>query len=453
MLAQLKALLAKIDAPYADLRHERVEECTVAAASRSITGVSSNVTEGYVLRVLKDGGFASIAVSSASELEHAAQLAAAHARLLGRARQTTLAATPVVRESVRRALAEDPRAVDLEEKLALVRHYAGVALAAPRVVATSLSYQDVRRTKTFASTEGSEVEEELVTTSLRGAITAREGGLVQSVRCSIGGGAGFAPLRGRDAVFAERARLAGDLLDAEPVASGAYDVVLDPVLAGVFTHEAFGHSSEADIAEASPTQLAAMRIGAELGTEVLSITDDATRRDVLGHYRYDDEGVPVRRVELMRQGVLTGRLHSRQTSARLGEPLTGHAVAEDYRFAPLVRMGAIFIEPGTASLDELLARLGDGLYLVSAKGGQTAGAEFTFGGQWGFRVRGGRLAGLVRDFNISGNMYRTLRSVEAVGADLFFDEIGACGKGAQANIRSTIGAPPVLVRGLVVGGT
>jgi len=161
--------------------------------------------------------------------------------------------------------------------------------------------------------------------------------------------------------------------------------------------------------------------------------------------------VRARPTQLMKDGVLTGRLHSRRTAAAFGEPLSGHCVAEDYRFAPIIRMGNIYIEPADKSLDELLAMLGDGLYLCNAMGGQTSGENFTFGAQYGFIVKDGKPGQMVRDINIGGNLYQTLQNISAVGNDLKLGEIGGCGKG-QLNVRSCHGAPHVLVESVVVGG-
>jgi len=194
-----------------------------------------------------------------------------------------------------------------------------------------------------------------------------------------------------------------------------------------------------------------MKIGEKLGSEVLNIVDDATLPGQLGLYRYDDEGVRVRPTELMRDGILTGRLHSRRTAAEFGEPLSGHCVAEDYRYAPIIRMGTIFIEPGAHSLDELLSMLGEGLYILDAKGGQTAGENFTFGAQYGYLVKEGKPGEMIRDINISGNLYKTLMDIVAVGSDFVLGKVGGCGKG-QMNIRSCHGGPHILVKNLVVGG-
>ena len=207
------------------------------------------------------------------------------------------------------------------------------------------------------------------------------------MRVGLGGSSGFALLRNKEDEVEKRTGIALDLLQAKPVSGGTYNVVLNQVLAGVFTHEAFGHFSEADLIEDSPSMRERMQIGSVLGTGVLSITDDPTVPLQLGFYRYDDEGVKARAVPLMKQGVLAGRLHSRRTAAAFGESLTGHCIAEDYRFAPIVRMGNIFIEPGNSTLEDLLSQLGDGLYILDAKGGETSGENFTFGAQYGYVIR------------------------------------------------------------------
>jgi len=114
-------------------------------------------------------------------------------------------------------------------------------------------------------------------------------------------------------------------------------------------------------------------------------------------------------------------------------------------------MGTIFFEPGELGFRELLAQLGNGLYLCDAKGGQTAGENFTFGAQYGYLVRNGEAGPMIRDINIMGNLFSTLKSIEAAANDFHLGERGGCGKG-QVNIKSGHGGPSILVRGMVVGG-
>ncbi|GAH40702.1 unnamed protein product, partial [marine sediment metagenome] len=98
-------------------------------------------------------------------------------------------------------------------------------------------------------------------------------------------------------------------------------------------------------------------------------------------------------------------------------------------------MGNIYIEPDTNTFDDLLATMGNGLYILDAKGGQTSGENFTFGAQYGYIVKNSKLGKMVRDINMSGNLYKTLQNIAVIGSDLVLSKIGGCGKG-QLNIRS-----------------
>jgi TldD protein len=453
MFPQLTAILSQVAADYADLRYEIKRETIITFNGRELTQVGTNGTDGFVLRVLMGGGFSSVTFTREDQGEAAVRTAVENARLLSRhlPRPVELAPAQPVTDHFSPPLQEDPRQVSLAEKIALTRHYNDIPYGSPGIATTQTQYAEIIREKYFVNSEGARIREDLVTTRLGGTITSREGTLTQTVRVGGGGSDGFGRLRNQEAEFEEKTGIALDLLNAEPVEAGTYNVILNPDLTGVFTHEAFGHFSEADLIEDAPSMRERLILGAALGNERVGIIDDPTPTGQLGFYRYDDEGVAVRPTTLLRQGVLVGRLHSRRTAAAFGEPVSGHCVAEDYRYPPIIRMGTIYLEPGDKSFEELLSDLRDGLYLVNALGGQTSGENFTFGAEYGYRVRGGKAREMIRDINISGNLYRTLQRITGVGHDLTLSRTGGCGKG-QLNVRSCHGGPHVLMEQMVIGG-
>ena len=453
MFETLRSMISKATAHYADIRYEIKKETKIVFNGKELFHIGSNSTDGFVIRILKDGGLSSIAYTKADDNETAVRIAEENAVLMARYVNSPVkfAKTEVVKDTFLPDIDEDPRHVPIDEKLQLTQNYNSISLKNEKIATTNIQYNEVIREKYFMSTEGTEIREDLVTTSIGGLITSKDGTLTQNVRVAVGGSKGFALLRNQEEEFEKKTVIALDLLNATPVAGGTYNVVLNPDLAGVFTHEAFGHFSEADLIEDSPTMREKMQIGASLGNEVLSITDDPTVPRQLGFYCYDDEGVKARRVPLMKLGVLVGRLHSRRTAAAFGEGLTGHCIAEDYRYAPIVRMGNIFIEPGKNTIENLLAMLDDGLYILDHKGGQTSGENFTFGAQYGYIIKGGTIRNMIRDINISGNLYHTLKNITAIGNDLVLSKTGGCGKG-QLNIRSCSGGPHILINNVVIGG-
>jgi TldD protein len=406
-----------------------------------------------VLRVLKDGGLASAVFTKANDAQQAVRAAEGNAGLIAQHidKPVRQARVEAIKDEFQPQLNEDPRDVSMMEKLELTRRYNEIPLQHDKIVTTQVRYSELIRERYFLSSTGGEIREDLITTRLGGLLTSKDGNITQNVRVISGGSDGFANVRDQEANFEQRTAIALDLLKAEPVEGGVYNVILNPDMSGVFTHEAFGHFSEADIIETLPAMREKMQIGSKLGHDALTIIDDATQPHQLGFYKYDDEGVPVRPVELMKNGVLTGRLHSRRTAIEFDEPVSGHCVAEDFRYAPIVRMGNIYIEPGSLSFDDLVTQLDDGLYILDSKGGQTAGENFTFGAQFGYEVKNGKVSGMKRDINVSGNLYQTLQNIVAIGDDLTLSKSGGCGKG-QMNMRSCSGGPHILVNNLVIGG-
>jgi len=454
MIDKLKKILALVDADYADLRYDVKKETVIGFNGKELTKVSADSADGYVLRVLWKGGFSCTTFIRPSDSGKAIESALADAKLLSgnTKRPAALAKVPAIKAEFRPDLSEPAGKISLDEKIGVFRGYNAIPLKSGRVVSTNLVYNETFRQKYFVSTEGAEICEELETLSFAGSATAKDGSNNQSVLFLIGGSDGFGRMRRREEYFEKTTGTLVDLLSAGEALGRNHNVILDPDLSATFVHESFGHYSEADLVEDVPGLREKMRLGAELGSGMLNICDDPTIPRQLGFYKYDDEGVPARRVQLMKNGVLTGRLHSRRTAAAFGEGPTGHCVAEDYRYQPIVRMGTIMIEPDPSmSFAAMLEKLGDGLYLCGTNGGQTSGENFTFDSAWGYEVKNGRLGRMLKGMNIMGNLFATLKSITAVGNDTVLGEYGGCGKG-QLNRRSCCGGPHLLINNALIGG-
>jgi TldD protein len=243
-----------------------------------------------------------------------------------------------------------------------------------------------------------------------------------------------------------------ELLSAARIKSGEYRVVLDPILAGVFVHEAFGHLSEADFTYENERMREIMVLGRRFGADHLNIVDGAAVPGLRGSYSYDDEGVAGARTYLVREGVLVGRLHSRETAAKMGEPVTGNARAVDYHHPPIVRMTNTFIEPGQASFDGMVGDIKEGVYVKNWYGGTTSMEMFTFSAGEAYAIRNGRVAELLRPVVLSGNIFTTLENVDAIGDDLQMNQGGGCGKGGQSPLPVSNGSPHIRIQRCLIGG-
>ena len=459
MLGRVRVLLAGFRDGYADVRWEENRRIQIVFRGKTLTECKTYSTQGGHVRAFAGGGKSFRSVSRPEDLPEALRKAEGASRAVGRSRRrpVTLAPAPAIKGEFPVRPKADPRQVPLAEKLDLLAHYNELALRIPGVTTTTAYYQEWSSRRVFLSSEGAEIEYELLIVNLGVRATARRGALVQQTSIAFGGSGDFSRLLGREEELKARAEMAVRLLSAEPAVAGSYPVILDPDEASLFIHEAFGHLSEADGLQYNPSFRDRLVLGTEIAAPVLSVTDDPTLPELPGSYLVDDEGVQGTRTVLIRKGVLAGRLHSRETAAEFGEPLSGNMRAVDAFYTPIVRMSNIFIEPGPHSFEEMLSAVEDGYYLVGAKGGQTSGDQFTFGAQWGWRIKGGRLAELVRDINMSGELFSTLKLIRMVGNDLKFSERGGCGKGGvgpmQLNPKSGKGAPHVLIGQVTIGGT
>jgi TldD protein len=454
MIDKLKPMISSIAADYVDVRYEIKKETKILYSGKDLTFIGSNTTDGYVVRVLKNGGLSSVAFTRDSDAMKALKTAEENARIISKyvAQPVRLAPADTIIDTFLPYLDEDPRNVSIDEKMELVRSYNDIPFNHKLIATTDIGYTEINREKYFVNTDGTAIREDLVTTRINGNIVSKDGTLIQNVRVGIGGSNGFAVLRNREGEFDRKTSIAVELLKAKPVRGGMYSVILNQSMAGLFTHEAFGHFSEADIIEDNISMRRKMALRSRLGNNRLTIIDDPTRSGQLGYYKYDDEGVRAQPTYLLTNGVLTGRLHSRRTAAAFDEQLNGHCVAEDHRYAPIIRMGTIFIQPQDRTFDNLLNELGDGLYILDSKGGQTSGENFTFGAQYGYAVKNGKVGSMLREINLTGNLYTTMMNIRAIGNDLLLSETGGCGKG-QMNYRSCYGAPHVLIDRVVIGGT
>jgi TldD protein len=229
-------------------------------------------------------------------------------------------------------------------------------------------------------------------------------------------------------------------------------VLLSPGLVGLLTHEAVGHTVEADFVQAG--SVAAGKIGTRVASERVTLADSGASEllpGAGGTLAVDDEGVPAGKAVIIRDGILVSYLHDRESAARFGVAPTGNARAWEYEHAPLIRMRNTYVAPGDGDLAEMIASIDDGYLLDGAANGQAdSNGEFMFGTREAYRITKGKKGPLLRGVNLSGQAFEVLRSVERVGKDFVWDlGAGHCGKGQPAKVDA--GGPWILCT-VVLGG-
>jgi len=347
---------------------------------------------------------------------------------------------------------KDPALIPLAQKKALLDRYNEVIWSVPNIQTSTIGYGDGRKQVIFANSEGSYIEQTRVDLTARFNAVARDGSNVQQSGLSLGSSGDYGFIENLHDKVEQMARRAVELLKAPQLKGGEYTVICDQILAGVFAHEAFGHLSESDFVYENERMREIMVLGRKFGGKHLNIVDGAAVPGLRGSYKYDDEGVRSTRTHLIKEGVLVGRLHSRETAAKMGEAVTGNARALNYAFQPIVRMTNTFIEPGKASFEELISGIKEGVYAKNWYGGMTSMEMFTFSASECYMIRNGKIAELLRPVQLSGNLFTTLENIDAIGNDLDMNQGGGCGKGGQMPLPVSNGSPHIRIRRCLLGG-
>jgi TldD protein len=443
----------RVRGDYVEVRIEETTETSIRFSGEELETISTKAELGGCVRCLVNGSWGFVSFNDLAEMERFADMAVAQAKVLGRGK-TILAEVKTVEDEVALSLKKDPRGVSLDEKVSMMRAYNDLVNGySPQITSSSVIYFDRYHRITFGNSDGANVVQEKVDIGGMCSAICAEGSSTRTQRLTFGSNDDYSCAEGLEREVREVCQNAILQLRAPKVKAGRYTVVADPALTGVFIHEAFGHLSEADNVYENKRLQELMTVGTVYGSEKLNVYDTGLQMGSRGYLKYDDEGVPTEKTYLIRGGKLVGRLHSRETAGVMHEKPTGNARAMNYHFAPICRMRNTCVEGGDVSLDDMIKDIDLGVYAVNTTGGQTSHELFTFGAERGYMIRKGKIAEMVRDVTLSGNVFTTLKNIDAIGNDqTLHNGPGGCGKAGQMPLPVSEEGPHVRIRDLIIGG-
>lgn len=441
----------KVD--YLAIRLEEAQATDILRRGDKVESLSEGLSIGGQIRACYKGGWGLSSFNHLATIGDRIEEAITAARIVGDSETQLAEIEPRQDICFVPLTGTDPRHIALSAKKELCDRYSDILKSVDnRITTTSVRYSDTIQKVVLATSEGTLIEQSWVDMEMRFAATARDGDTVQTGRETTGSRKAYEDLLNLDDKVRYAAQRAVAALSLPSVKGNVYTVVIDPILTGLFVHEAFGHLSEADMAYENPDLLEVMSLGRRFGPKELQIYDGAAPEGHRGSFFYDDEGTPATTTQLIQDGVLVGRLHSRETAGKLGEPPTGNARCLNYHYAPIVRMTNTWIERGKTPVKDLFSDIKEGVYASNWLGGMTNGEMFTFSAGEAWMIRNGQIAEPVKDVTLSGNVFQTLADIEGIGDDFYWDESGGCGKGGQNGLPVGCGGPSLRIRDVVIGG-
>jgi len=455
MRDRIQEALKHSKADYTEIRIEEKETTRVFFRGKELETANANIDKGGIVRCLiKNKGWGVATFNNLDDLRNKVDQATQCAQVGSVPEPIELASVEPVEKVITVEMKRDFRDISLAEKKALAERYNEVIRShSDKIIDAQAVYADTFVHLILANSEGTYIEQEKPAVVIGTYAIARDGDNVQQASETLATTQGYEYILNQDELARKAARHAVELLDAQSIKAGQYTIVADQMLAGVFIHEAFGHLSEADFVYENPKAREMMTMGRRFGKGLLNVYDDGSIPNLRGTTLYDDEGTPARRNWLIRDGELVGRLHSRQTAAKMGEKASGNARAINYRFAPIVRMTNTAIDNGTTSFEDMIKDIELGIYACDAYGGETMLENFSFSSGYAYMIRDGKIAEMVKDVILAGNLFTTLENIDAIGNDFkWLNTGGGCGKGNQSPLPVGMGAPHIRIQNVVIGG-
>lgn len=440
-------------AEYTELRAENVSLTSIAYSNGRVDILNSLDQFGVACRVLYSGswGFACGTVDNVESLvDKACSLARAASRV--RKRKTELMEIRAHEDEIKNQFREPPSDVSVEKKISrLDRLCTLIKDQDKRIRTVSLKYKDSHGFKYLMTSEGTHITQEGGYVWNSCLVTGKDNGIMTSVRDRVGSthqGFEYFETETEEIIARRIGRRLILQMEGKNPKKGTFPCVLGSRVVGVLAHEALGHLAEADF---TPNSSFNGRLGEQVAPELVSMVDAPTSGG-FGTSKYDDEGILMKKVDIIKDGVLTGFLTNREYSWRMDLPVCGAARAENFLFPPIIRMRNTYFDKGDYTDEELFEDIDFGYYCVDYHGEQAQlNSSFWIKTQEAFEIHNGEIGNPVKNLAIHGVATETLFSIEGIGKVLGFGE-SFCGKGQSAAVSS--GGPHMRVGkgGIHIGG-
>ena len=469
----LKKIAAVARADYAEIRLEETRASRIAYKGRNLETIAESTDFGGCVRALVNGGWGFVSFNRVEDVEEKMNMAIRQAEIISKRinNPTKLAPVKVVEDRVTVKPKNDPRKVALSEKQAILAAYNDIVLGFDkRITTSSIDYFDKFSTLTMVTSEGAEIEQDIIESGAGYETIATDGNEVQK-RSFPNSHRGDFATRGYE--FIEEMNLldnvdktreeAIQLLSADDCPDTETDIIITGSQMALQVHESCGHPSELDRVLGTEISLAGgsfMQIDGlnnlKYGSDIVNIYADATVPGGLGSFGYDDEGVKAQRSPIVKEGVHVGYLTSRETAPVIGQRSNGTMRADGWNRIPLIRMTNINLEPGEWELDDLIADTKDGIFFDMNKvwSIDDRRLNFQFGVECAWEIKNGKLGRIFKNPLYTGMTPQFWNSCDAICNRNHWHVWGVpnCGKGEpMQTARVAHGTSPARFRKVKVG--
>jgi TldD protein len=460
---------------YLDIRLETFQNVVIRSINNEISKAFTYQKKGVGIRILSDGawGFACTPkIDDKDQLEKTVLIARkmAQTESTRTKKPIRLAEIPVSETKVEVKCKQDFREISLEEKIQMVLEWTQEIAISDALIRSIADYASISAYKYFWNSEGTKIQfiRPIVNVNLGGVAKGTSG--VRTYYQPWGGtfnnvgGTGGHEILGNDGDLTEICHIVGEkainLANAKPAPTlRNVPIVFDPSYMALLVHEIIGHPSEADrvlgweAAWAGSTWWKGMSADegnpTQIGSKYVTVYNDPTVLGNFAYMLYDDEGTPCKKTTLVKEGVLTERMHSRETAYEMGVEPNGAMRANTYEYHPIIRQINVFWGTGDWKAEEIIEDTKDGVYLLGANIPSIDDQRYNWAisSLEGYLIKNGELTDHLHSCAATATTPIFLESIDALASDdqqLFWS---GCGKGDPMQ-GGTVGNGGPTMRGI-----
>ena len=426
---------------------------SISQKARDISSETMMTERGNVIRVYRDGLYSEYAFNE-PDLAHPEEQAEEIRQALEKQIELLKATGTEVYETGK--LADEPQELFVEMETgtmpeeadldSLVKELTDVSLAAmeqgEHLIDCRLTAQSTHVCKMFL-TENRDLRQSYVYSEGTVVPMAMKDGRMEYSYAGVAERQGpeiFAGLREK---MTEAVRIAEQLLTAERIEPGEYEVITTPEVSGLIAHEAFGHGVEMDMFVKNRA-LGKEYIGKRVGSDLVTMHEGANAAVNVASYAFDDEGTLAGDVIEIDHGILKTGVCDALSALRLGGQPTGNGKRENFEHKAYTRMTNTIFEAGNDSLDDMIASVDYGYLLAGMQSGMEDpkhwGIQCII--ERGYEIRNGKLTGkVVTPIIMTGYVPDVLGNITMASREAEVFGTGGCGKGYKEWVKVSDGGP------------
>ena len=426
---------------YCDARAEQYEKKSALIENKQVEHVKTNSDNGIGVRIIKNGVWSFCSITNPQTFDQVINAIDSAIKSTTYRTKDKLDGIDLHPNIAKKTRIDFPvlKKPELNELIKIGMECNEIISDTPKIIKSSISSRYTENSKYFVSSEGSEILQNYTDTVMEMVATAHDSGFTQSVNITEGGRGGLEQVVTNNKIFESAKEIsskASHLLYAKPAKEEETTVVMNPDFVSLLAHEILGHPSEADRVLGKEMAWAGGawwkgKIGSKIGSDSLNVFDDPTIKESLGWYCFDDEGTEAKKTTLVKDGILTNHMQSRETAQIFNSKPTGNMRATNYRFMPLIRMACTCIGNGDRDVEEIIKEVKHG-YLISNMKIPSIDMKrynWSISCQYAQRIENGEVTDLLRDVIVTGTAPRFFESIDACGNDFTVRPIINCGKG------------------------